>query len=96
MLPGDRRLTLHNFETAVLTSIGAVNAMPARIIFFPSLCEGRCVPFIIACDSVATSLSFKLGYVSCEEHRLRLGLGEGAGGLCRCRVVRVRLPRVYV
>jgi hypothetical protein len=37
--------------------------MPAGIVFFPTLCESLCVPFIIACDSVATSLSFKLGYV---------------------------------
>ncbi len=87
VLPGDRRRTLHKFETTVLTSSEAVNAIPARTIFFPTLCEGRCVPFIIACDSVAASLSFKLGCGSCEEPRLRLGLGEGAGGRCRCRVM---------
>jgi hypothetical protein len=60
VLPGERRRTLHKVETAVLTSSGAVNAMPARIIFFPILWEGRCVPFMIACDNVATSRSFKL------------------------------------
>ena len=37
--------------------------MPACIICFPFLWAGLCVPFIIACDSVATSLSFKLAYV---------------------------------
>jgi hypothetical protein len=62
-LPGDRRRTLHNLDTAVFTSSGAVKAMPACIICCPFLWAGLCVPFIIACDSVATSLSFKLTYV---------------------------------
>jgi hypothetical protein len=64
---------LYNFYTAVLTAIGAVTARPACITVFPTLCSGRCVPFVMACDMVATSRSFKLG----EGTGVGVGLGIG-------------------
>ena len=70
-LPGDRRRIEHNVDTAFLTLRGAVKARPACTTFLPALCAGRCVPFIKACDRVATSRSFKLG--------LGFGLGIGLG-----------------
>ena len=70
---------LHNFDTAVFTAIGAVTARPACIMVFPTLCSGRCVPFIMACDMVATSRSFKLG------EGTGVGVGSGMGtGQDRC------------
>ena len=44
-----------------------------------TLCSGRCVPFIMACDMVATSRSFKLG------EGTGVGVGSGMGtGQDRC------------
>ncbi len=60
-LPGDRWRIEHNVDTAFFTARGAVKANPALIMLLLALCSGRCVPFIIVCDKVATSRSFKLG-----------------------------------
>ncbi len=54
-LPGFLRRTPHNAETAAFTTGSHVKATPAATRFLPTLCEGRCVPFTIADDSVATS-----------------------------------------
>ena len=59
-LPGFRRRTPHNAETAALTTGSAVKARPAATRVLPTLWEGRCVPFTIADESVATVRSLRL------------------------------------
>jgi hypothetical protein len=71
-LPGFRRRTPHNAETAALTAGSDVKATPAATRVLPTLWEGRCVPLTIADDSVATVRSLRL-------FGLGLGLGLGLG-----------------
>ena len=71
-LPGFRRRTPHNADTAAFTTGSDVKARPAATRVLPTLWEGRCVPLTMADDSVATVLNLRLFGL-----RVELGLGKG-------------------